>query len=48
MEVGIGDGTVRRFGPGDVVLFDEDLIGQRHTSRTVGGDRLAAIVQLAD
>ncbi len=46
MEVGIGDGTVRRFGPGDAVLF-EDLTGQGHTSRTVGGDRVAAVVPLA-
>ena len=36
MEVAIGDGTTRRFGPGDAVLF-EDLTGQGHTSRSVGG-----------
>jgi hypothetical protein len=47
MEVGIGDGTTRRFGAGDAVLF-EDLTGQGHTSRSVGGDRLTAIVPLAD
>ncbi len=47
MEVWIGDGTVRRFGAGDAVLF-EDLTGQGHTSRTVEGDRLSAIVPLAD
>jgi hypothetical protein len=47
MEVVTGDGTTRRFGPGDVVLF-EDLTGQGHTSRSVGGDRLTAIVPLAD
>jgi hypothetical protein len=29
MEIGIGDGTTRRFGPGDVVLAD-DLTGQGH------------------
>jgi hypothetical protein len=34
MEVVIGDGTTRRFGPGDAVLF-EDLTGQGHTSRSV-------------
>lgn len=34
-EVGIGDGTVRRFGPGDVLLA-EDLAGQGHTTRSVG------------
>ena len=47
MEVVIGDRTTRRFGPGDAVLF-EDLTGQGHTSRSVGGDRLTAIVPLAD
>jgi quercetin dioxygenase-like cupin family protein len=47
MEVVIGDGTTRRFGPGDAVLF-EDLTGHGHTSRSVGGDRLTAIVPLAD
>ena len=47
MEVVIGDGATRRFGPGDAVLF-EDLTGQGHTSRSVGGDRLTAIVPLAD
>ena len=36
MEIGIGDGTTRRFGPGDVVLAD-DLTGQGHTTRSVGG-----------
>jgi len=35
MEIGIGDGTTRRFGPGDVVLAD-DLAGQGHTTRSVG------------
>ena len=39
--------TTRRFGPGDAVLF-EDLTGQGHTSRSVGGDRLTVIVPLAD
>jgi quercetin dioxygenase-like cupin family protein len=33
MEIGIGDGTTRRFGPGDVVLAD-DLTGQGHTTRS--------------
>ena len=47
MEVVVGDGTTRRFGPGDAALF-EDLTGQGHTSRSVGGDRLTAIVPLAN
>jgi len=36
MEIGIGDGTTRRFGPGDVVLAD-DLTGPGHRTRWVGG-----------
>jgi hypothetical protein len=32
VEIGIGDGTVRTFGPGDVFLA-EDLTGQGHTAR---------------
>ncbi len=44
MEIGIGDGTARRFGPGDVVLAD-DLTGQGHTTRSVGGGpRVSATV----
>jgi hypothetical protein len=31
MEIGIGEGTTRRFGPGDVVLAD-DLTGQGHNA----------------
>ena len=47
MEVGFGDSTALRFGPGDVVLF-EDVTGQGHTTRNVGGDRLTVIVPLAE
>lgn len=44
MEIGIGDGTARRFGPGDVVLAD-DLTGKGHTTRTVGSEpRVSATV----
>ena len=43
MEIGIGDGTTRRFGPGDVVLAD-DLAGQGHTTRSVGVPRISATV----
>ena len=44
MEIGIGDGSARRFGPGDVVLAD-DLTGQGHTTRSVGGvPRISATV----
>lgn len=43
----VGDGTVRRMGPGDVMLA-EDTTGQGHTAMTVGGDCLIAFVLLAD
>ena len=43
VEIGIGDGTARRFGPGDVVLAD-DLTGQGHTTRSVGVPRVSANV----
>ena len=46
MEIGIGDGTMRRFGPGDVVLAD-DLSGQGHTTRSVGVPRVSATVAVA-
>jgi len=35
VEIEIGDGTVRRFGPGDVVLA-EDLTGRGHITRVAG------------
>ncbi len=37
MEVGIGDGTVRRFGPGSVILV-EDLTGKGHTTKILGSE----------
>jgi len=43
MEIGIGDGTTRRFGPGDVVLAD-DRTGQGHTTRSLGVPRVSATV----
>jgi len=47
-EIEVGDGTVARIGPGDVVLA-EDLTGQGHITRVVGGaPRFYAIVPLAD
>jgi quercetin dioxygenase-like cupin family protein len=47
MEIGIGDGTTRRFGPGDVVLAD-DLTGRGHTTRSVGVPRISATVPVGD
>ena len=35
MEIGVGSGIKRRFGPGDVLLAD-DLTGQGHTTAVVG------------
>jgi hypothetical protein len=47
-EIEVGDGTVARIGPGDVVLA-EDLTGQGHVTRVVGDQpRFYAIVPLAD
>ena len=34
-EIEMGDGAIRRFGPGDVVLAD-DLTGEGHITRVVG------------
>ena len=36
-DIECGDGTVRRFGRGDVMLAD-DLTGQGHISRVVGDE----------
>ena len=37
VDIGAGDGTVRRLGPGDILLA-EDTEGQGHTSRAVDGE----------
>ena len=48
MEIGLGDGTVHRFGPGHVTLA-EDLTGKGHTTRVVGTKpRLTATIHLGD
>ena len=46
MEITIGDGTVRKFGPGDV-LWAEDLTGKGHTTRHTR-PRLTASVPLGN
>ena len=46
-EIEVGDGTVARIGPGDVVLA-EDLTGQGHITRGVGQQPRFAIVPLAE
>ena len=43
VEIGIGDGTVRRFGPGDVMLA-EDLTGLGHTTRVVSSEARESVV----
>ena len=45
MEIVIGDGTVRMFGPGDILLA-EDLTGKGHTTRVVGGPRVGVSVPI--
>jgi hypothetical protein len=46
VEIGLGDGTVHRFGPGHVQLA-EDLTGQGHTTRVIGDQpRLTATIPL--
>jgi hypothetical protein len=39
VEFTVGDGTVQRWGPGDVVL-EEDFTGQGHTTGVVGDEPL--------
>ena len=48
VEIGVGDGTVRRLGPGTIMLA-EDVTGQGHTTRVVGDEtRITIMVPLAD
>ena len=48
IEVGIGDGTVKRFSA-PTILLAEDLTGQGHTTRVVGTEmRISIAVPLAD
>ena len=37
-EIGIQDGTLRRFGPGDVLLAD-DTTGKGHSTRVTSSDK---------
>src|SRR5207245_9257371 len=47
-EIEVGDGTVARVGPGDVVLA-EDLTGQGPVPRVAGGEpRFSEILPLTD
>jgi hypothetical protein len=47
LEIGLSDGTLRRFGPGDARLI-EDTTGRGHTTRTLGDQPcLAMAIHLA-
>ena len=48
LEIGLGDGSTRRFGPGDARLV-EDTTGQGHTTRVIGEQpSVTAVIPLAD
>jgi quercetin dioxygenase-like cupin family protein len=48
MEIGLPDGSMHRFGPGDVLLA-EDVTGKGHTRRVIGGEpRITATIPLAE
>lgn len=48
IEIGLGDGTKRRFGPGDARLV-EDTTGQGHTTRVVSNQpSICVVIPLAD
>jgi quercetin dioxygenase-like cupin family protein len=47
VEIGLGDGSLHRFGPGDGILA-EDLTGKGHTTRAVGNEtRITVTIPLA-
>ncbi len=43
IEIGLGDGSVHRLGPGDGILA-EDLMGKGHTTRAVGNDTRVVVI----
>ena len=47
VEVQCGDGSVRRFGPGDIMLAD-DTSGRGHITREVEGPRRSLFILLPD
>ncbi len=47
LEIETGDGTKRRLGPGEI-LFAEDVTGQGHISRGVGGPRQSLFILVPD
>ena len=48
IEIGLGDGTTSRFGPGDARLV-EDTVGQGHTTRvTSEGSCIHVVIPLSE
>ena len=48
IEIGLGDGSTKRYGPGDARLV-EDTTGQGHTTRVVGDEpSITAVIPLAE
>ena len=47
MEVMVGDGTTRQFNTGDVLLA-EDLTGQGHVTKSVGGSYTSVSMGIPD
>jgi hypothetical protein len=47
VEVSTGDGSLRRFGPGDIV-FADDLAGEGHKTRSLDGLSHMVFIHLAD
>ena len=48
IEIGVSDGSVQQFGPGDARLV-EDTTGKGHTTRSIGGGKcITATIPLAD
>lgn len=46
-EISCGDGTTRRFGPGDIMLAD-DTTGQGHITRELEEERRSLFLPVAD
>ena len=47
VEISVGDGSSRVFGPGDI-LFADDLTGEGHLSRELLGPRKSLILPMPD
>tara|TARA_B100000029_G_scaffold446642_1_gene467926 strand:+ start:377 stop:712 length:336 start_codon:yes stop_codon:yes gene_type:complete len=47
MEVSVADGTAMQFGPGDVLLA-EDMTGQGHVTKSIGGTYTSVSMGIPD